>query len=52
MIGIVDIDHLHGSLGWRRFIAEQRNRLPEIPDAAGRRDCRSRRPAKVASDRD
>ena len=32
MIGIVGIDHLHGSLGWRRFIAEQRNRLPEIPD--------------------
>ena len=29
---IVDIDHLHGSLGWRRFIAEQRNRLPEIAD--------------------
>ena len=32
MIGIVGIDHFHGSLGWRRFIAEQRNRLPEIPD--------------------
>jgi hypothetical protein len=32
MIGIVGIDHLHGSPGWRRFIAEQRNRLPEIPD--------------------
>ena len=29
---IVGIDHLHGPLGWRRFIAEQRNRLPEIPD--------------------
>jgi hypothetical protein len=31
MIGIIGIDHLHGSPGWRRFIAEQRNRLPEIP---------------------
>ena len=32
MIGIVDIDHLHASPRGRQFVAEQRNRLPEIPD--------------------
>jgi hypothetical protein len=32
MIGIVGVDHLHASpRGWQ-FVAEQRNRLPEVHD--------------------
>jgi hypothetical protein len=32
MIGIVGIDHHCAWPGWWQFVAEQRNRLPEIRD--------------------